>query len=297
MDFTENYSLFDEDYIKGKRNILITQQNKSGQYYYMAIYKPDIHKLLLIQVKYQIDYKSIQEKEKYKDTGEDTLKNFQKAFHDYSTKEVYLLYISSEEYNFERKKTVKSILDKYKINCLFYSVTKGIYTFDFEKKIIDLKLEDSFMILPKIKNYQSQEIKIDKIEKKIILKENRQILLGKKLKKEYDTDKIYQTLKEYISSQKIGFLMGKINEINIVPDDIKLVIDKEKEYVILFSLKDEDDSLLDLEKPIGLTYTKGKDEFYIEITQTEINYFSNFNDLFKKFTSICYYGLGEKIIS
>ena len=289
MDFTENYKLFDEDYIKGKKNILITQKNEQGRDYDFAIYMPKSHQLLLIQVKYQIENKLIKDKTEYLKTCKNVLTNCINAFHDNDIKNVYLLYISSEEYNNNRKKTVKFYLDKHKINCLFYSVTKDLFTFNFEKKIENLELENSFMLLPKIKDYVSQDIIIEKKEKE---HKKNQILLGKKRKKPYNMDEIYETLKDYFSSQNIGFSMGKINEIGFIFDDFKVEINREKNYVVIFSLKKEDESMVDLEKQIGLIYYEHEQGIFLEVTKKK--FFSNFEELFEIFTYSCYYGIGEK---
>ena len=95
------------------------------------------------------------------------------------------MYISSEEYNIDRKKTVKNILDNYKINCLFYSVSRGVFSFDFENLIRNLECDDSFMILPEIKPYKSQNIKFEfeNKEKQKNTKDNNRNLLGKKINK------------------------------------------------------------------------------------------------------------------
>ena len=150
MNFTENYKSFEENYKKGTKNILITQKNRIGQDYDFAIYMTNLNQLLLIQSKYQIDYSLIKHKVKYINSSKEALKNFNISFNENINK-VYLLYISSEEYNIDRKKTVKNILDNYKINCLFYSVSRGVFSFDFENLIRNLECDDSFMILPEIK--------------------------------------------------------------------------------------------------------------------------------------------------
>ena len=48
---TENYKLLDKEYLKGKKNILITQENSLGKDYDFAIYKPEDNQLLLLQSK------------------------------------------------------------------------------------------------------------------------------------------------------------------------------------------------------------------------------------------------------
>ena len=54
MNFTDNYKLFDKNYIKGKKNILITQSKSEGKSFDFAIYKPESKELILFQSKYRI---------------------------------------------------------------------------------------------------------------------------------------------------------------------------------------------------------------------------------------------------
>ena len=160
MNFTEDFKLLDKKYIEGKKNIFIAQKNKGGQDYDFAIYKPEVHQLLLVQSKYSIDNNLIKHKKEYVKSSLDVLNNFKKVIDDKNIQNVYLLYISSEEYNIKKKKTVKSLLEKNEINCLFYSVKDDKFSFNFEKKVHDLECEDSFLLYPKFGTYKKQEIKL-----------------------------------------------------------------------------------------------------------------------------------------
>ena len=44
---------------------------------------------------------------------------------------MFLLYLSSVEYNYQRKDEVLKILKSKKINCLFYSINEEYFTYDF----------------------------------------------------------------------------------------------------------------------------------------------------------------------
>ena len=292
MKFTDNYKLFDKNYIKGKNNILITQKIQ-GKDYDMAIYNVLNKRLLLIQSKYQIDYKLIKKKHYYIDTCEEVLMNFMTAIQDYEITDVYLLYISSEDYNLKRKKAVSNLLNKNQITCLFYSVENDRFTFDFEKKIENLDYNDSFMLLPKVNIFVPQQINLhDEKKSKKISEEKKEILLGKKAVKNFDKDKIYGTLKEFFIDKKINFTFGKIEEIGFVNNNFKLEIDREENYVAIFSLKEDDDSTVDLKKQIGLIYYENDLKFYLDITHNK--QFSDFEDLFDTFVYHCYYGIGKK---
>ena len=288
MDFTKNFELLDKNYIKGKKNILITQENTQGKYYDFAIYKPEDHQILLFQSKYQIDSNLINNKASYIASSKEVLDNFKKSFDDYNIKNVYLLYISSDEYNINRKITVKNLLNKHQINCLFYSVTDNNFSFNFEENIDDIKCDDSFMLLPRIKDYVAQNIKL---EKKNSNSGNKVTFLRRKIKKSYNKDKIYESLKDYILNKKIGILFGKLIKIENF-SDCKIDMDKKIEYMIIFSLKEEDDSIVDFTKPIGLIFYEKEREIFLEVTKNQT--YSNYEELFQIFSNQSYYGIGEK---
>ena len=293
MKFTENYKLFDKNYIKEKKNILITQKNDQGKDYDMAIYNPLEKSLLLIQVKYQIEHNLIKPKNHYIDTCEEILANLASEFEDFKIESAYLLYISSAEYNIKRKKTVSNILKKNKLTCLFYSVENDIFTFDFEKKVENLEYADSYMLSPRMNIFEPQKINLDNERKtKEILEEKKEILLGKKISKIFDNDKIYNTLKDYFINKKIQFSFGKIYEIGFIDTNFKLEINREENYVVIFSLKEDDDSIVDLKKQIGLIYYEKELKIYLDVTNNKK--YSNFEELFETFNNYYYYGIGNK---
>ena len=75
-------------------------------------------------------------------------------------------------------------------------------------------------------------------------------------------------------------------------NNFKLEIDREENYVAIFSLKEDDDSIVDLKKQIGLIYYENDLKFYLDITHNK--QFSDFEDLFDTFVYHCYYGIGKK---
>jgi len=60
-------------------------------------------------------------------------------------------------------------------------------------------------------------------------------------------------------------------------------------------LKEDNDSMIDIEKPIGFLYFENGKDIYFEATKNKS--YRTFDELFAIFTSKCYYGIGEKIIS
>ena len=293
MNLTENYSSFEQKYLEGKKNILITQKNKGGQDYDFAIYMAENCQLMLIQSKYQIEHKLIKNRKEYEETSKLSLENFNKAFKK-KIEKVYLIYISSEEYNKKRKAKVKGLLDKNKINCLFYSVSYDTFSFDFENKIENLECDESFMILPEFKNYKSQEFKIEprvKQKAQINTRNNRYLFLGKKVKKSYDINKIYKSLKNYCS-ENLEISLDKFDEFGCYDDycNFKKEVNI-KYYIALFYLKENDDSSIDFSKPIGLNYVEKEKEINLYII-AKTNY-STFEELIEKFSNKFYFGIGN----
>ena len=292
MDVTENYALLDKKYIERKKNILITQKIQGGKDYDFAIYMPQQHELLLIQSKYQIENKLIKHKKEYINSSQETINNFNKTF-DYKIEKVYLLYISSEEYNIQRKKSVKNILGKNEINCLFYSVSHDSFSFDFENEIKNLECDDSFMMLPCLKDYKPQKFKQEEEAKLHAKGEKRNLFLGKKIKKSYCISKIFSVFQKYCSDIKLNFSVGEFEEMYCFDDIPKhqKELDKNK-YIALFCLTETDDSEIDFKKPIGLNYvTKGNKSINLEITKNK-NY-SSFEELIDIFPNKFYYGIGK----
>ena len=115
--------------------------------------------------------------------------------------------------------------------------------------------------------------------------------MNKKIKKHYDIDKIYKSLKNHFYIKKIGFTLGQLIKIESFLDE-EIKMNKNKEYVIIFYLKDDDDSSVDFKKPIGLMYYEGEKEIFLEVTETKI--FDKYEELFKQFPGYCHYGIGEK---
>ena len=290
MDFTKNYELLDKKYIQNKKNILITQKNEQGKDYDFAIYKPKNKQLILFQAKYQIDRNLINHKNSYIETSKDVLKNFRKSFDDNSIENVYLLYISSKEYN--KRKKLKNLLSRNQINCLFYSVRNKYFSFNFEDKVDDIECTNSFLLLPELKNYIEQGIKNERNSSQNNNASEEDIFfLNKKIKKNYNKDKIYEQFEKNCILKTIGFTLGKLIKIDCFNNE-RIKINRRKEYIIIFSLKDDDDSIVDFDKPIGLIYYEKEKEITLEITQNKR--YDNYEELFQQFSINSHYGIGEK---
>ena len=150
------------------------------------------------------------------------------------------------------------------------------------------------MLLPEIHEYIKQDIQIEKKKsKKNIDSQEELIFLNKKHKKNYNKDKIYTALKNYISTKKIGFSIGKFIHIESFIDEV-IKINK-NQYIIIFSLNEEDDSTINFKRPIGLIFCKKEKEkeknIYLEVTENQT--YTEYEELFDLFSNQCYYGIGE----
>ena len=72
---------------------------------------------------------------------------------------IYLLYITSLEYNYQRKNEIHNILKSKKINCIFYSINEDYFTSDFEN---DLQI---FFPTESTEIYQKSNIYVEQIFK------------------------------------------------------------------------------------------------------------------------------------
>ena len=295
MDFTDNYKLLDKKYIKEKKNILITQKNQGGKDYDMAFYRPEMKSLLLIQSKYQIEHNLIMPKENYIDTSLETLNNFNLKFNE-DIKKVYLLYISSVEYNIKRKATVGKSLAKNKINCLFYSVSNDLFSFDFGEKIDNLIFDDSFMILPNLNEYKVQKFKKEEEEiKKYSKIEKRYLFLNRKVGKTYNKEKIFSDFLKYFSQIGLNISLDEFDAIEcsdgICTSKLKKELDSKK-YIALFSLNEDGDLVINSQNPAGINYiTKEKNTINLDINENK-NY-SSFEQLLNIFPNKYFYGIGK----
>ena len=157
MELTKKYKRINENYFKFKDNILIDQKIRDGKDYDFGIYQSKQKNLILIQSKYIINYNTVTNvKSYYKSSAKNALNSFNLITNE-NVKNVYLLYISSVDYNYEnRKKLMENILSNNNINCLFYSVNYDNFSMDFGNFIKEIQCKDSFMIIPQLNLYEKQ---------------------------------------------------------------------------------------------------------------------------------------------
>ena len=83
------------------------------------------------------------------------LESFNKLFNE-TVGEVYLLYISSIYYNYDKGDEIFNILSKNRINCIFYSLKLDEFYYNFNDNISNIKFDNSFMLIPSSDFYTEQ---------------------------------------------------------------------------------------------------------------------------------------------
>ena len=134
MKLEEEYRLINNKEISQKNCIFISQLITEGEDYDFAILYPKNGEIILIQSKYKLSNKNVKNINYYiSKIGiiKDALENL-----DIKVKKIYILYISSVEYN---TKNVFKILNNKNINCLFLNVKQNYFTSDFKNNITDFK--------------------------------------------------------------------------------------------------------------------------------------------------------------
>ena len=157
MKPTKKYSNINKEYISSKNNIFIDQKKREGESYDFAIYKPKLKKLLLFQAKYIINRGNVNKKKSLYDISAQKVLNSLNKLTNENLGEVYLLFISSIYYNYDIREKVVNTLSKQRINCIFYSLKKDSFYFNFKDNINEIELINSYMLIPSSKFYTNQE--------------------------------------------------------------------------------------------------------------------------------------------
>jgi len=281
MDLFDIYKNNDQNYFLKKNVIFINQKKDNGELFDFAIYKCKENSLILFQAKYKITSKNIKHKEKYKDSSKKISDLFLNKFN-IKINNIYLLYITSYEYNIKNEKLVDK-LKKNELNCLFYSVENNIFSFFLYKgNLIDpvdnLKCEDSFRLIPEAKYTNIIEDRIKYFAPTSgFLKKSKYIY--KALDKGINTKMIFDHKEEYknficfinnecIIDNKLKKKLGPFQNFYYYSFGEYYESDfKEYIYFLVFSLtkKDEEKCGINLKEDIGLMYYKGEDKCYLNL--------------------------------
>ena len=165
MQLINEYQYIKNEEIKEKNCIFISQENQGGEDYVFAILKPKINTLILLQAKYKISSANINKKSDYSDKKKTKhIKDVIEKQFQISIEKIYLLYISSCEFNNSPDKTFKTLATN-RINCIFYDMTNDYFTLDFKTILNKIELNSSFEIYPNDRDYTEYTyIKLRRIE-------------------------------------------------------------------------------------------------------------------------------------
>ena len=220
MNFDSKYNNIDTDYFNDKNNILITQKNSNGKLLDFIVFRPKESEVFWIQSKYIINANNIQPRNNYVKQTEKFITTFKNKF-GIQLKNIYLLYISSEEYNIDNSSEVFDLLEKNEINCLFYSVKKMIFSYDFIYKVDFLENKECYKI-----NDNKKFIYRNQIMSQLYEMDSQ--LIGKKINNPKD--------KEYRNLQKI---FKKLDNSRLEKmQHMKFIDYLEKENVFQFNIND-----------------------------------------------------------
>lgn len=213
MDLVNEYRFIKIEDIKNKTSVFIYQENYRGEDYDFSILKPKEGVIILFQAKYKINENNIKNKEYYSDKKSiNKIINIIKEKFNIIIKKIYLLYISSFEFN--KRDSVFKILKSNRINCIFYSITDDYFSFDCANIINKLELNSSYEIYPESQHYtECSYIKAKRIEQitSTFIKEEQDNLIksGMKientfLKNEYEQILKYTKASNIYISKHIG---------------------------------------------------------------------------------------------
>ena len=329
MELKGNYTNVNQEYLSSKYNVFINQNNDSGKGYDFAIYKPQSKKLLLFQAKYLINYGNVtKSRNDYVSSAKMVLKSFDNIINN-GISEVYLLFISSVFYNYDIKEKAIETLTNRKLNCIFYSLRKDLFYFNFKDDISEIELIDSYILLPSIKDYVEQEaLKNPDLEKGDYIYKYNKMLKTKEVEEENDEEientNMFDENKENKTSGPIILLKKKTirnsKELTTIFNDlikyirqdcpfknetiIKLLgpliyigyaekrIDLNHEYAIIFYFN-ENTYNIDFDKKIGLIIFNDGVQYIIDL-KANISYTES-NEFISQFSINYLYAIGQKI--
>ena len=318
MKPTKKYKMINKEYIVTKNNIFIDQKNKEEKDYDFAIYKPNSNQLLLLKAKYIINSQTIKnEKSFYKKIALKSLNSLNELTK-LNISEVYLLFISSIYYNYNNKEKVVNILSNKEINCIFYSLKKNQFYYNFRDTIREIEMNPSYKLIPFSENYINQlafvnsefkegedfyinnkdknpplEMKLeesedDKGEKEILF------LKKKTYRDENELTNIYNDFIIFINNypkfknEQITKLLGPFKKI-VSCQEIKYK--PKSEYVILLYLN-EKDLTIEKDRRMGLVIFDKGVQYYLDLKENK-NY-NSFDEFILKFKIGYFYAIGKK---
>ena len=296
MELSSIYSFINADYFENKNVILIGQRIKNAELYDFALYKAKEKNLILFQSKYIISNNNVKPIEDYIDSSKNIKELFETKFQ-IELKGVYLLYVSSFECN-ENNRKCSSILERNKLNCIFYSIQEKEFFINNIQKIYDIYCEEEFRIIPPSTNYYNKLVEYEKTIG-FAFQKKKKLYSNINLKKDinFDYGKEYKNFIDYIKShfinEEISKYLGKFMNFHLFcfgefrdPDE-----DSPLAYYLICSVKEKDKKSIeiDYDKDLGLIYyNDNKEKCYLDIKNPLVNYVKEkIRDFKSKFYCYC----------
>ena len=292
MELVNEFKNIEINDLKSKSCVFIFQEDFCGKDYDFAILYPIDKKIILIQAKYKITKSNVTKRSQYSDVSPvSIITNSISKELGITIEKIYLLYISSFEYNYSNKENVFKILNSKEINCIFYSVKNDYFTSDFENDLSMLLPTTSMEIYPNANEFVHQNFSKRKRQEELI-----NSLM--KLEQESKNDN------EFIKNEYIKFLnflkktniknelKSHLGNFEALSNNYRLISKPDFEtYFLFFKVKDNRE--IDFQHELLLVYDDNGTMVYYNIKDDKIlkNYSIKNNYQYKNY----YYAIGKWI--
>ena len=298
MELVSEYQNINTDDLINRNCILITQNNYYSEDYDFGVIYPKDKKLILIRAKYRLEASNVYPKDYYSDVSKislvtDSVKKNLKI----DLEKIYILYISTVEFN---NRNSFEILNKKKINCLFYNVTNDYFTTNHRDKIFNFIPSESCEIYPNSEHFFPQiYCKIDRVNE--ILDSMRDLIDEEKPinKSNKSNFVMYNKFIDYLKQKQVkNDLIKHLGEFitNIFNNySIRQKI-MDKKYLLFFKVKEENEKEkeIDFSNDMILFYEIDSKSIYYDI-QKNVQLKKEFSILTKKKFKEYYYIIGKWI--
>ena len=265
MELQNEYIYINTQNLKTKNNVFIWQSDSSGEDYDYCILSPIKKEIILFQAKYKITEENIKSKAYYSAQEKvSIITNIISKKFGISLEKIYLLYISTYEYNYKDRTKVFKMLNSKSINCLFYKLTEESFTYNFEDILYEYNVSESNQIYPINNKYDAQYFSKKKKLDNILFS----IMKAEEKKNKYYEENEYENFIRYLQkktnikndiSQHLGkFIMSFSNNYRAIP---KLFCNY---YLLFFKLLN---GKIDYTKDIILLYEANNKIFNYNITK------------------------------
>ena len=292
MELVNEYKNIEINDLKSKNCVFICQKDFYGEDYDFAILYPKDKKIILIQAKYKISSSNVAKRSQYSDISSiSIITNSIFKQLNINNEKIYILYISSLEYNYSNREKVFNVLNSKEINCIFYSIMKDYFTSDFEKDLSMILPTNSMQIYPYTNEYVPQNYSKRKIQEELI---DSLMKLEQELKNDNNfIKKEYKKFLNYLAKTNIkNELKSHLGNFEVFSNNYRFIPKVDFETYLLF-FKVQDNREIDFNHELLLAYDNDITLIYYDIKKDKIlkNYSIKDNYQYKNY----YYAIGKWI--